>query len=57
MSYFPTVRLRRTRQNDKLRALVRERQGTPGAWGGPMPGVPTVEAFLADAAGALARQP
>nr|HET6904932.1 porphobilinogen synthase [Ktedonobacteraceae bacterium] len=24
MSYFPTVRLRRTRQNDKLRALVRE---------------------------------
>src|SRR5450755_1391318 len=24
MSNFPTVRLRRTRQNDKLRALVRE---------------------------------
>jgi SWIM zinc finger len=40
-----------------LRALVRERQGTPEAWAGPLPGTSTVEAFLADAAGALARQP
>ncbi|HET8626417.1 MAG TPA: SWIM zinc finger family protein [Thermomicrobiales bacterium] len=40
-----------------LRALVRERHGAPAPLAGPLPGPPTIDAFLDGVAAATARQP